>query len=47
MNDKNSRIRCGSTGSSLEFKVLIEYGDYVDVHKFIQIVPNCNFSADL
>ena len=32
---------------NLLFKVLIEYDDYVDVHKIIQIVPNCNFSTDL
>ena len=31
---------------NLLFKVLIEYDDYVDVHKIIQIVPNCNFSTD-
>ena len=32
--------------NNLLFKVLIEYDDYVDVHKIIQIVPNCNFSTD-
>ena len=32
---------------NLLLKVLIEYDDYVDVHKIIHIVPNYSFSTDL